>query len=222
MEQRRPEELLLLGDISTHKASPLVVLQYYVKLINKTTTNPLSAINWFRHLVMLETGISVNLSGIQIYKLVFFGCDQDGWWVSGQQTDSIRDEIRITSRWSNNGGLLMGQRTDVGPVFVQRWTKSSRLASDLSKAPSVSARWKLFIITTSNHLLTSWGTRRRPRKHDTLTQCRFNVGPASQTIVQHWTNIGSVYRVDRDVGWSGTGILACRAVHVTAPSVSPH
>ena len=32
-------------------------------------------------------------------------------------------------------------------------------------------------------------------KHDTLTQCWLNVGPASQTMVQHWTIIGSVYRV---------------------------
>ena len=31
---------------------------------------------------------------------------------------------------------------------------------------------------------------------DTLAQCWFNVGPASQTMVQHLTNIGSVYRAD--------------------------
>ena len=31
--------------------------------------------------------------------------------------------------------------------------------------------------------------------HDTLTHCRLNVGPVSQTMVRHWTSIGSVYRV---------------------------
>ena len=32
-------------------------------------------------------------------------------------------------------------------------------------------------------------------QHDTLTQCWINVGPSSVTLAQHWTNIGSVYRV---------------------------
>ena len=43
------------------------------------------------------------------------------------------------------------------------------------------------------------------RKRDKPAQCRFNVGLASQTVVQHWTNIGSVYRVDRGLdhmSWS--------------------
>ena len=34
-------------------------------------------------------------------------------------------------------------------------------------------------------------------KHDTLTQCCFNVGPASATLIEHWNNIGSMYRVCR-------------------------
>ena len=32
-------------------------------------------------------------------------------------------------------------------------------------------------------------------KHGTLTQCCFNVGPASATLIEHWNNIGSMYRV---------------------------
>ena len=39
---------------------------------------------------------------------------------------------------------------------------------------------------------------RMPSKHDTLIQCWRNVRQASQTVVQHWTNIGSVYRSDWD------------------------
>ena len=35
-----------------------------------------------------------------------------------------------------------------------------------------------------------------PSKHDTLTQCWFNVGPASQKVGEHRHNIGLVYRVD--------------------------
>ena len=38
-----------------------------------------------------------------------------------------------------------------------------------------------------------------PRKHDSLGQCGVNVGPVSQTMVQHWSNTGFVYRVVRDV-----------------------
>ena len=34
-----------------------------------------------------------------------------------------------------------------------------------------------------------------PSKHETLTQCWFNVGPPSARLSQHWTNIGSMYRV---------------------------
>ena len=34
-----------------------------------------------------------------------------------------------------------------------------------------------------------------PRKHETVTQCWFNVGPPSTTSGQHWTNIGSMYRL---------------------------
>ena len=39
-----------------------------------------------------------------------------------------------------------------------------------------------------------------PSKHDTSTQCKSNAGPPSTTLVQHWTNIGLMYRVC----WVGT------------------
>ena len=39
------------------------------------------------------------------------------------------------------------------------------------------------------------GRRCHHNKHETLTQCWFNVGPASQTAVQQWSNIGSMSRV---------------------------
>ena len=34
-----------------------------------------------------------------------------------------------------------------------------------------------------------------PRKHETVTQGRFNVGPPSTTLVQHWADIGWLSRV---------------------------
>ena len=34
-----------------------------------------------------------------------------------------------------------------------------------------------------------------PSMRDTLTQWRFNVGPHSKTVAQHWTVIGSTYRL---------------------------
>ena len=36
-----------------------------------------------------------------------------------------------------------------------------------------------------------------PSKHGTLTQWLFNVGPASQTLCQHWTTIGSTSNASR-------------------------
>ena len=39
------------------------------------------------------------------------------------------------------------------------------------------------------------GIRMCPSKHETLNQCLFNVGPASQTLVQHWINIGTFSRI---------------------------
>ena len=42
---------------------------------------------------------------------------------------------------------------------------------------------------------------RHPSKHDTLNHCWFDVGPASATLGQHQTNIGSTYRVHWDVDW---------------------
>ena len=38
-------------------------------------------------------------------------------------------------------------------------------------------------------------TRKRHSEEETLTHCWFNVGPASQTVGQHWTNNGSKYSV---------------------------
>ena len=37
------------------------------------------------------------------------------------------------------------------------------------------------------------GSHAGPGKHEASTQCRFNAGPASQTVVRHWTNTGSCY-----------------------------
>ena len=34
-----------------------------------------------------------------------------------------------------------------------------------------------------------------PSKHETLTQCCFDVGPTSKTVGQHQSNIGSMSRV---------------------------
>ena len=41
--------------------------------------------------------------------------------------------------------------------------------------------------------------RSHSSKHDTLTQCWTNVGPASQTVAQHWPIIGSMSRVFWDM-----------------------
>ena len=49
------------------------------------------------------------------------------------------------------------------------------------------------------YMCMSWGRdeyAKSPIKHDALTQCWYNVEPASQTLVQQCTNIVSVYRAD--------------------------
>ena len=51
--------------------------------------------------------------------------------------------------------------------------------------------------------LPSFGLlRRHPSKHETLTQCCFNVGPPSLTSAQHYNNIGSTPRVCWDSGYA--------------------
>ena len=67
-----------------------------------------------------------------------------------------------------------------------------------------------------------------PSKHDTLTQCRFNVGPPSAMVVEHWNNIESMY----SVCWvavlmrlnTGFGDLAsyCNAQHSEQIVCIPH
>ena len=44
---------------------------------------------------------------------------------------------------------------------------------------------------------------------DNSARCWFNVGPASQTLAQHWTNIGSNYHVIREI--------YCRAKQFATP-----
>ena len=43
-----------------------------------------------------------------------------------------------------------------------------------------------------------WIPNHLSSKHQALSHCWFNVGPASQTLDQHWTNNGSMPRVCRD------------------------
>ena len=50
-------------------------------------------------------------------------------------------------------------------------------------------------------------------KQDTLTQCYFNAGPASATLIEHWNNIGSMYRVC----WVNS--LSTNMTHIRWPDV---
>ena len=58
-----------------------------------------------------------------------------------------------------------------------------------------------------DHSLQEHFTQRQwlypPSKQDTSTQWWPNVGPSSTTLAQHWTNIGSMYRVCWNVTWAG-------------------
>ena len=52
-----------------------------------------------------------------------------------------------------------------------------------------------WVMSVAGQLLYS--IQRRPWKHETSSQCWFNVGPPSTTLTQHWTSIGLTYRVYR-------------------------
>ena len=51
----------------------------------------------------------------------------------------------------------------------------------------------------------------QPRKHNVLNQCWFDAGPASQTVGQNWTSIGSTSRVCWEC-WQATLCFAHRRV----------
>ena len=38
-----------------------------------------------------------------------------------------------------------------------------------------------------------------PSKHDTSTQCWYNLGASSTMLAQHWTNVGFMYRLCREL-----------------------
>ena len=115
---------------------------------------------------------------------MFIGGENLDWpW---QQQTGLRDEcVHSQSRKST---------MDPFPFCVQR--------------PDVCLTWPSF------HLRTRRSTKLRersvieparhrglpPSKHDTLNQCWFNVGPASATLAQHYSSIGSMCRVF----WAGT------------------
>ena len=68
------------------------------------------------------------------------------------------------------------------------------------------------IIIVIVHILLGWSQdllRRDPGKHGTLMWCCFNAGPASQTLAQHWNNIGSTSRVYRDMWGTSSQLGLC-------------
>ena len=60
-----------------------------------------------------------------------------------------------------------------------------------------------------------------PSKHDIPPQCWLNVGPASQTMVQHWANIVSVHSVDLDLGATSVTMTRTNAVKMIFEKIGP-
>ena len=59
---------------------------------------------------------------------------------------------------------------------------------------------------------------RFPSKHDALYQCWLIVGPASQTVDQHWANIGTMYRVC----WVISSLTATSKRYLKGPALKQH
>ena len=60
---------------------------------------------------------------------------------------------------------------------------------DILKLPH---RKNIFDFTNLYRWCSQKYTDRNPSKPETLTHCWFNVGPASEAVVQHQTNTGSM------------------------------
>ena len=71
---------------------------------------------------------------------------------------------------------------------------------------------KYFSVVRVNHLTT----RLSRCKHETLTRCWCDVGPASQTVDQHQSNIGSMFCYYRNDNFH---IFIPPAVYLTIPQI---
>ena len=80
------------------------------------------------------------------------------------------------------------------------WPQFHRLVLTMNTWSSVN-QWVTDLPVNLGWLsLASWWNRAQdsdgnwlPNKHEILTQCCFNVGPASQMMGQHWNNTGSMW-----------------------------
>ena len=92
--------------------------------------------------------------------------------------------------------------TDGGPTLTQLWFKTLCRYMGICY-PSLSLTRQCVRVTyispMPGHCVRRWPTFKRhwglPIEHDTLKQCWFNVGSASQRVGQHKTNINSMCRV---------------------------
>ena len=87
-------------------------------------------------------------------------------------------------------------------ALTQCWPSVSSSSTTLAQHQSIIEDSYLLVVV---HCLTMpvdtsvWLTVHdivHPTEHEALTQCWFIVGPASKTVVQHQTSIGSMPRVD--------------------------
>ena len=107
-----------------------------------------------------------------------FQFDKHGLWTRNQYDVMHRDQWRCID-FVNGPLWLTGQRTHY--PFCTSWREpDKKFSGDPKMMPSALQR--------VCHL----------SKHETFTECRFNVGPASKTVGQHWNEVGWTSRVCRD------------------------
>ena len=83
-----------------------------------------------------------------------------------------------------SGRVEIGQRSFWAPFLSSGdsgWKKDKRDG------------WWIHLV--GQHSWNNWTAKTVPNKHDMVWQCCFNVGPASQTVEQHWNNIAWIYRI---------------------------
>ena len=106
----------------------------------------------------------------------------------------------LAEKSSPIAGLMLAHRLRPCPALCQHWVIAGAAACPEGCVPENKAAGRLWgdvptRIYNSRLIHQYWSTRSRPRKLETLNQCGFNVGPASETMGQHQINIGPTSRV---------------------------
>ena len=87
---------------------------------------------------------------------------------------------------------MYSEALEIGPLQVYSWGFFSVLDDHRPVGPLLGCQLPTLDPNYRSQVgFKSFNVYTRHSEHETMTQCRFNAGPQSTTLVQHWASIGS-------------------------------